>query len=186
MTSSVSVALLHDQMVDKNEKLVTTSVTLIDIHDISRSSRTYGMHDFFIVHPAETVRNLVKKLTNHWEEGFGATYNPNRKDALECTRVVPDLDQAIAAIETRTGVRPKLVATSARGGDDRISSKKLIEFMTADTTPYLIMFGTGWGMSPQLLARADYILEPINGPTPYNHLSVRSAVAIVLDRLFGV
>ncbi len=32
---------------------------------------------------------------------------------------------------------------------------------------------------------ADFFLEPIKGPSDYNHLSVRSAVAIVLDRLLG-
>ncbi|RLB43293.1 MAG: hypothetical protein DRH23_16495, partial [Deltaproteobacteria bacterium] len=34
--------------------------------------------------------------------------------------------------------------------------------------------------------RADVFLEPIVGPTDFNHLSVRAAVAITLDRLFGV
>jgi hypothetical protein len=41
-------------------------------------------------------------------------------------------------------------------------------------------------MSEELMARADYVLKPINGPTEYNHLSVRAACAIILDRLFGV
>jgi hypothetical protein len=35
------------------------------------------------------------------------------------------------------------------------------------------------------MEQADYILEPIYGPGEYNHLSVRSAVAIILDRLLG-
>jgi len=33
------------------------------------------------------------------------------------------------------------------------------------------------------MAEADAALEPIVGPTEYNHLSVRSAVSIILDRL---
>ena len=32
---------------------------------------------------------------------------------------------------------------------------------------------------------SDYILEPIRANSKYNHLSVREAVAIILDRLFG-
>jgi hypothetical protein len=52
--------------------------------------------------------------------------------------------------------------------------------------PFLLMFGTGWGMSDELMARADYVLKPINGPTDYNHLSVRAACAIILDRLRGI
>ena len=31
----------------------------------------------------------------------------------------------------------------------------------------------------------EYKVEPIYGPSNYNHLCVRSAVAIILDRLAG-
>jgi hypothetical protein len=50
---------------------------------------------------------------------------------------------------------------------------------------YLLLFGTGWGITDDVFSRADLFLEPIEGPTAYNHLSVRSAVSISLDRLFG-
>jgi hypothetical protein len=36
------------------------------------------------------------------------------------------------------------------------------------------------------LQRADVFLEPIQGPADFNHLSVRAAVAITLDRLFAL
>ena len=51
--------------------------------------------------------------------------------------------------------------------------------------PYLLIFGTGWGLTETVFSRADVVLEPVRGPGSYNHLSVRSAVAIILDRLFG-
>jgi hypothetical protein len=51
--------------------------------------------------------------------------------------------------------------------------------------PCLLIFGTAWGLSPALLETADFVLAPIEGPTDYNHLSVRSAAAIILDRLLG-
>ena len=89
-------------------------------------------------------------------------------------------------IERRSGKLPKLIATSARDGDDRISYGDMQAIMGRGEHPFLIMFGTGWGMSGELMARADYVLKPINGPTAYNHLSVRAACAIILDRLFGV
>ena len=85
-----------------------------------------------------------------------------------------------------SGKLPKLIATSARDGDDRISYEGMKEIFAAADQPFLVMFGTGWGMSDELMARADYVLKPINGPTEYNHLSVRAACAIILDRLFGV
>lgn len=179
----LNIALLHENMVDKNGKLVTTSVTLIDIHDISRSARTFGVNEFYLAHPAVTIKALVTTLRDHWEDGFGATYNPNRKDALERLRIVDTLDDAIKGITDRTGKSPLLVATSARPGADRITFNEFDARARESNRPILVMFGTGWGMSPELLSRADLILEPIDGPTEYNHLSVRSAVAIILDRI---
>jgi hypothetical protein len=180
------VALLHDKMVDKTGRLVTTSVTLIDTHDISRSCRTYGAQNLFVVHPSQTIRALVRTIKEHWDTGFGSTYNPNRQDALERLAIVSDLDEAILQIEHRSGKLPKLIATSARDGADRISYTDMKETMATAEHPFLLMFGTGWGMSDELMARADYVLKPINGPTEYNHLSVRAACAIILDRLFGL
>jgi hypothetical protein len=49
--------------------------------------------------------------------------------------------------------------------------------------PYLLLLGTGWGLSDDCFEAADFILEPIAGAGTYNHLSVRSAAAILLDRL---
>jgi hypothetical protein len=183
---SLYVVLLHADMVDKTGVLVTTSLTLIDLHDIARSAKTYGVVSTYIAHPAGPLRSLARTLKMHWEEGFGATYNPNRKEALEHIRVVSSLDEAISDIHNQTGELPVLLATSAKGGGERISFKKMRESLSQSTRPHLLMLGTGWGMSQSLLDRADLFLEPINGPTPYNHLSVRSACAIMLDRLLGV
>jgi hypothetical protein len=173
-------------MMDRQNKIVTTSLTMIDVHDIARSSRTYGVKKTFIAHPAPTIRKLSRTLKNFWEEGFGAEYNPNRKDALEIIDIVSDLDDAIHKIDLETGKLPKLIATSAKPGGNRITFAGLKELLTSSDQPYLLMFGTGHGMSDELLNRANLFLEPINGPTEYNHLSVRSACAIMLDRLFGL
>ncbi len=51
--------------------------------------------------------------------------------------------------------------------------------------PLLMLFGTGWGLSKEVLEMANHRLAPIRGVSDYNHLSVRSAVAIILDRLLG-
>ncbi len=183
----LNVALLHAGMHNKHGEIVTASLTLIDVHDLARSAKTYGVTKVYIAHPAETLRKLTLKLKSHWEEGFGSTYNPNRKEALEIIDVVENLDQIIQKIQTATGKTPKLIATSAKEGEKRISfneTKKLI-FETPEQ-PYLLMLGTGWGMSQTILDRADYFLEPVRSATEYNHLSVRSACAIMLDRLLGI
>lgn len=180
-----SVILLHDNMNDKQGKIVTTSLTLNDIHDMSRNSRTFGAQQLFVAHTVETMRLLGNRMKSHWEDGNGAAYNPDRAEAFKTLQIVETLDQAISKIEARTNQKPILVATSAKTGPKRISYTKLRNQMFDESRPYLIMLGTGWGMSDQLLARADLLLDPILGPTDFNHLSVRCACAIILDRLFG-
>ena len=180
----LSVVLLHEGMVDKHGKLVTTSLTLNDIQDLARSSRTYGITTLFIAHPGPALQKLARTLLYHWEKGFGSTYNPNRKEAMERVNVVSTLDDAIMKIELRTKKLPILISTSAKPGDRRIGFKECRELIR-DGQPYLLMLGSGWGMADPLLNRAQYILEPINGPTEFNHLSVRSACAIMLDRLLA-
>jgi hypothetical protein len=49
----------------------------------------------------------------------------------------------------------------------------------------LLLFGTGWGLTEDVIARAHHRLPPIMGPGTYNHLSVRSAAAVILDRVCG-
>lgn len=183
LNADLYVALLHDKMVDKTGRLVTTSVTPIDVHDISRSARTYGAAGLFVAHPSQTIRALIRTIKSHWEGDFGSNYNPNRQDALGVLSIVADLDEAIMHIEQRSGALPIIIATSARDGADRISYSDMRSKIENSSGPYLLLFGTGWGMSDPLMSRADYILKPINGPTPYNHLSVRAACAIILDRL---
>ena len=62
---------------------------------------------------------------------------------------------------------------------------RLKEEMKRSKRPHLILFGTGWGLCEEVIDGADIVLSPICGETEYNHLSVRSAAAIVLDRLLG-
>ena len=61
----------------------------------------------------------------------------------------------------------------------------VVRDMIGDGTPYALVLGTAWGLADTFIKQADYCLEPICGPTDYNHLSVRSAAAILLDRLLG-
>jgi hypothetical protein len=182
----LNVALLHAGMHNKKGEIVTASLTMIDVHDLARSARTYGVNTVYVAHPAETLRKLSLKLKSHWEVGFGATYNPNRKQALEIINIVTSLDEAIDKIKEQSGKMPKLIATSAKEGRNRVNFKEMKELLfKTPEQPYLLLLGTGWGMSAAILDRADYFLEPVQTVTGYNHLSVRSACAIMLDRLLG-
>ena len=179
------LALLHYPVYDKGHNIVTTSITNMDIHDIARSARTYGVKRYFVVTPTRTLRLLAEKILDHWEHGYGSTYNETRKDALSLVALADDLDSAIKAIHTETGERPRLVATSARSGLRRVSFATLRQLRETPGPPLLMLLGTGWGLIEEMLDRADYILEPIQGVGDYNHLSVRAAAAILLDRLLG-
>jgi hypothetical protein len=179
------VALVHHPVLDKAGQVVTTAVTNLDIHDIARAARTFGLAGYFVVTPIAAQRELVENIIGHWTRGAGRAHNDKRTDALSLVRVVASLEEAIAALDA-----PFVVATGARPRAGVVSCRQLHE-VTADhpNRANCIVFGTGWGLADAVFARADAVLAPLRGPPnggdEYNHLSVRSAVAIVLDRLFG-
>ncbi len=178
------LALLHFPVYNKNGDIVTTALTNLDIHDIARVAKTFGIKRYFVVTPAETQQELLEKILGHWMKGFGADYNPERKDALGLVKGAYSLEDVVEEIEATEKQRPLLVATSARENDVQITCEELREKISQNL-PLLIIFGTGWGLAKEVIERADYILEPIRGTGQYNHLAVRSAAAIILDRLFG-
>ncbi|MGE5371033.1 MAG: RNA methyltransferase [Solirubrobacterales bacterium] len=183
--SPVYLALLHGPVYNKRMEVITTSVTNLDIHDISRASRTYGIETFFLVHPLEAQRNLVAQMSAYWRQGFGSEYNPDRKDALGVLAITASFEEAVARITEKEGLAPIVVATDARPYPNQISYRELRKRFDEDGKPVLLLFGTGWGLTAEFMQSCDLILDPVNGPTPYNHLSVRSAVSIILDRLLG-
>ena len=183
--SPVYCALVHHPVFDRQGNEVTTSVTNLDVHDIARSARTYGLRGYFVVSPIEAQHPVVQRIVDHWCSGAGKHRFPERGEAIALVQVCLSIDDAIAAIEAREGATPRLVVTSAKAGADRSSYAEEAERLRAGSRPTLLLFGTGHGLSDRVLQRADAFLEPIVGPTNFNHLSVRAAVAITLDRLFA-
>lgn len=181
----VYVGLLHYPIYNKRMDIITTSVTGLDIHDIARSTRTYDVKKYFIIHPVETQKALVQDILDYWQQGYGATYNPDRKEAFARVAVSHDLESTIKTIEEIEGQKPKVITTDARVYPNTVSYMKLREEIEKGDECYLLLFGTGWGMEKDVMTGADYILEPIYGPCDYNHLCVRSAVSIIIDRLLG-
>lgn len=179
------VVLLHHPVYDKRGQVVATAVTNMDVHDLARTGKTYGVAGIFIATPVRALRLLAEKIIDHWQKGFGASYNETRREALSLVRTVVDLDGAILEIERATGERPVLIATTAKEGAVRVAFPVLRERLASSPAPHLLMLGTGWGMTRELLDRADLCLEPIRGIGDYNHLPVRAAAAIMLDRLLG-
>ncbi|HNZ03216.1 MAG TPA: RNA methyltransferase [Myxococcota bacterium] len=183
----VSVALVHHPVYNRGGDVVTTSVTSVDIHDIARACRTYGVVRYYLVTPILAQRDMIDRVTDHWSEGAGNKAGHPRGEALELVKTVADLAGAKADFEATHGFCPTVVVTSANHMSDDMTFRALRERMsTNDLRGILIVFGTGWGLTRELTDGADLRLEPIAGPTEYRHLSVRAAAAITLDRLMGI
>ncbi|MFA6548886.1 MAG: RNA methyltransferase [Candidatus Margulisiibacteriota bacterium] len=181
---NVYIALLHHPVYNKRGDVVTTCITGFDLHDIARTAATYGIKKYFVVNPLPTQREFAKKIFEFWMDEASLEFNWTRAEAFKLISIQENLDAAIDAVTKEEGRRPKIIATSAKQqGKTKFEDLKFE--IRNSSEPYLILFGTGWGMTEELLGKADGILEPIVGPSPYNHLSVRSACAIILDRLLG-
>ena len=188
MTASpeVHIALLHHPVVNKEGRIVSTAVTNLDIHDNARSARTFDVASYHIVTPLDAQVELVTRILSHWREGFGAKRVPNRVDAMNLVRISRSFDDTIAAVTAGRDVTPFVITTCARQRDAVTRFEVMRRRMAEDTSaPYLIVFGTGYGLADEVLDRSDALLEPIGDPAGWNHLSVRAAVAITLDRLLG-
>jgi hypothetical protein len=182
---NVHVALLHYPVYNRQRQVIVSAVTNLDIHDIARAALTYGVRAFHVVTPLEDQRRLVKRLLTHWREGYGGHSHPERKMALELVTLAGSLAEVVASITRHSGQEPELLATGASLEGSSLSYSEARERIRKDK-PLLILFGTGWGLSKELLDMADHRLAPIEGVSNYNHLSVRSAAAIILDRLLGI
>jgi hypothetical protein len=182
---SLYLGLVHHPIRNKNDQLVTTSVTNMDIHDISRSCRTFGVKQYHIITPLAAQHQLLEKILGHWEEDKNGAYNPDRQDALAVARLSHSLESSIDIIEKTEGKRPKIYVTGANFEHFDLKANAVKETAKVDKCPIFLIFGTGWGLHSQALELADYHVEPIFGQSAdgYNHLSVRSAVAIYLDRI---
>jgi len=178
------VALIHHPVIDKNGETIASAVTNLDLHDIARVCRTYGVKGYYVITPLKDQMVLVNRILGHWITGVGRTYNPNRQQALELVRVKATVAEMIGEITEAEGLRPKTVATTARRRAGSLSYRRLRE-MLVDVAPIVLAFGTAWGLSDTFMADADFILDPLTGAGTYNHLSVRSAVSIILDRMLG-
>ncbi|NMC69624.1 MAG: tRNA (guanosine(37)-N1)-methyltransferase TrmD [Myxococcales bacterium] len=182
----VDVALVHHPVRARTGETIATSVTNLDIHDIARASRTYGVAAYHLVTPIALQRELVETVAAHWLEGESGGRVPQRADALRLVRTAAALGDVVETIRREAGAAPLCVATSADPrGRPTVGWAKLRGRLAAETRPVLLVFGTGWGLADEALDAADLLLEPIAGPTDYNHLSVRVAAGVTLDRLFG-
>jgi hypothetical protein len=176
--------LVHHPVYNKNREKITSAVTNLDLHDISRLSRTYGVKNFFVVTPLTDQQEFTKSLINHWKSGFGASYNVDRKEAIEVIEITASIEEAVFKIVEIEGERPVIIATCASEVKGSINFSKAKEIINSNKA-VLLLFGTAWGLHDDAINSADFVLKAIKGNSDYNHLSVRAAAGIIMDRLTG-
>ena len=176
------IGLVHYPVYNKQQQIITTSITNMDVHDISRTALTFGAKGYFIINPLSSQFELYDKLNKFWQSQIGQSYQPDRAAALELITFCYSLKEAYEAIEKQEQSSPVVITTTARMRDNQLTFDAVCR-LNLEKRPLFLLFGTGYGLAEEVHTEADYALAPIVGQNGYNHLSVRSAVAIILDRL---
>ena len=177
--------LLHYPVEDKDGNEISAAVTNLDLRDLARIAITYETGDLWVVTPIPAQQQLVRDIVEHWTTGAGSRYNPDRKLALSKIRLAACLEEVIQTLRLDVASPVFTVSTSAGKTGSELSFESLRQLFEQRQGRYLLVFGTAWGISRNLQRQVDYQLEPIQAGGDYNHLSVRAAVAITVDRLLG-
>lgn len=180
----LDLALVHYPVRDKNGAKIGSAVTNLDVHDIARACRTFGVDRYYLVTPYRDQQEIVEEILRHWRQGYGARYNAKRKEALELVEICADLAELYRIVGRRRSGGFQVLGTGAGLGGGSVSFTSIRQRLRQGEH-FLVLFGTGWGLAEEVLATVDARLPAILGSGGYNHLSVRSAAAIVLDRLRG-
>lgn len=181
--SNVAIAIIHHPVIDKRGDLISTSITNLELHDAARCCMTFGVDLCYIVTPLPRQRGIAERLMDHWLQGYGLQYNPDRAKALRTVRLVDTLE----AVTGELGglAEPVIIGTSSHPRSLTIGYGELRSRIQREPGPFLILFGTAWGLPDSITDRCERMLMPIRGEGDYNHLSLRVAIGIVLDRLLG-
>jgi hypothetical protein len=184
MPSKIYIGLVHYPIYDKRHAVVASAVTNFDLHDIARTARTFGVNGFYMITPLESQIQLIQRILHHWTDGKGSIYNATRKESFSLVRIAKTIEEASEEISISCERQTLRVATGAKSHPGSLSFGEMRRIIEGSEAPFFILFGTGWGLTHEVKESCDYILTPIEG-RGYNHLPVRAAVAIILDRLLG-
>lgn len=188
---NLSFCLVHYPVSLGPKKIGASSLTNLDIHDIARISRSYAMGSFYPVTPLRDQLRVLEEILRHWTRGPGGTGNADRAQALGLVQPATSLEEAVAHMTAQHGTRPRLVASSAVWPAKGKASQPGRMPMTprdvrrwCDQGPVMLCLGTAQGLAPEVLEQCEGTLRPVRF-LGYNHLSVRSAAAILADRILG-
>ncbi len=186
------IALVHHPVIIEGKYSGTSSLTNLDIHDISRLARTYGLGGFYVITPLKDQQDILNDILQHWLHGPAKKNHADRTEALSLVHPAMSIEEAINHMTTLCGRKPLMWGSSAQWGESIKSSVKgplpdYLSFAAArdelQKNNALLLLGTGHGLAPEVLQSCDGLLRPVRFLGDYNHLSVRSAAAIMLDRI---
>lgn len=181
---NLSFCLVHHPVRLKDGSAGASSLTNLDVHDISRISHTYGMGPFYILTPLKEQLELAQTLIWHWTKGPGSKTNPDRAKALSLARLVENFESLIAEARSWHGIEPIFIAASAAWPKNSapLSCSEILKI--CQRRPVIILLGTAGGLALKFLPVACEHVRPVRF-LDINHLSVRSAAAILADRILG-
>jgi hypothetical protein len=183
--SKLYLGLVHSPVYNRQGEIITTSVTNLDIHDIARSCLTFGVTQFFVITPIASQHVLVQRILDFWDSEMAGHYNPDRQKAVQIIRLCESIEVAKEIVQNQEGTDPLVITTTAKVQAHQLHFSDFSK-VYLEQKPILLLLGTGNGLDDSVHRDADFILEPIAGVSGYNHLSVRSAAAIILDRISSV
>ena len=124
---------------------------------------------------------------NHFIVGEGKSFNPDRGETLLIVEVLKSLQVVVEKITDIESEKPYVIATTAKEEETQINYKILREKILEESRPFLLLFGTSWGLTEEIGQDSDFVLRPLcrESDPKYNHLSVRAASGIILDKVLG-
>jgi hypothetical protein len=174
---------MHYPVLNRRGEIIAAAVTNLDLHDLARAARTYAIPACYMVTPLKDQQALIKRLLDHWCKGVGKELHPDREEALKRLKIADDIGTVKEEIREGCGEAPLVWATTAKEQSGALKHREARRILARRARPCLLLFGTGWGLAPAIMKEADAVLEAIPGRSGYNHLSVRCAAAILMDRL---
>lgn len=180
--ADIFMAVVHFPALDRNGRIVATSINSMEIHDLSRICMTYDVKLCYIVTPLERQIDMLKAIKRYWLEGPGLTYNRERAETLKRLKEVESVEEVLREIQEEG--TPFILGTSAtHRGKGKVSEADVRRIQK--DRPVLILLGTGYGLADETLSLCDAMLPPIRGRTGFNHLPMRVAAGILIDRILG-
>ncbi|MDD5090490.1 MAG: RNA methyltransferase [Candidatus Wallbacteria bacterium] len=175
----LNAVLIHYPCLNRLGEKTATAAYPLDVQDMARSCATFGVSHLFVVHPEPRQREFLKRVVDFWGTKEAFEWNWNRHQAMSLVHIVPSLEDLLAGTPNAL-----VVTTSASIRMEKVCTfSDLNEQVREEKRDVFLLFGTGHGLHDDAIRLSCVQLEPVTGQSDYNHLSVRSATAVILSRI---